>query len=385
MIGDRLEQYTFEYLMQEALSYVPDTEDKRQGSIIWDALAPACTELAKFYMELRNTYKDTFAESAQGDALDLRVAEQGLTRYAATYAKKRGDFAADNGNPMSVPVGARFSSVSDIHPLNYKVIEAFKVGDVAVPGAYILECEHAGTEGNTYAGNLINITFIQGLATAIMSSLINPARDIETDDELRDRYFASVKNKPFGGNIAQYKTEILDIEGVGQVQVYPVWDGGGTVKCSILDPLLQPATPEFISVVQNKIDPENADGQQGDGLGLAPIDHVVTIDTPDEVTCNISTTVTVAPGTVLDTLIAPITAAISDYIDSVKRSWSEADDFNRYFVNLFISRINSAILNVGGVTNVSNTMINGQAQDLALVETGLVQQLPKLGTVTING
>ena len=40
MIGDNLEQYTYEYLMQLALSYVPDDRDKRQGSVIYDALAP---------------------------------------------------------------------------------------------------------------------------------------------------------------------------------------------------------------------------------------------------------------------------------------------------------------------------------------------------------
>ena len=37
MIGDYLEQYTFEYLMEQSLSRVPDTIDKREGSIIYDA------------------------------------------------------------------------------------------------------------------------------------------------------------------------------------------------------------------------------------------------------------------------------------------------------------------------------------------------------------
>ena len=42
MIGDKLEQYTYKYLMSQALSFVDDSLDKREGSIIYDALAPFC-------------------------------------------------------------------------------------------------------------------------------------------------------------------------------------------------------------------------------------------------------------------------------------------------------------------------------------------------------
>jgi uncharacterized phage protein gp47/JayE len=385
MIGERLEIYSFDYLMKEALSQIPDNIDKRQGSIIYDALAPACLELANFYMELRNTYKDTFADSATGEALDLRVAEQGLTRNPATAAKKRGDFKDAEGNAMSIPLNSRFATISDVNPITYFVLEAFKENNVAVPGAYILQCETLGVIGNEYTGELTNITHIQGLAAATMSTLVTPAQDEETDDELRSRYFVSVKNKPFGGNIAQYREVLEDISGVGQVQVYPVWNGGGTVKCSILDPQLNPCDNDFIEIVQAAIDPENAQGDGGDGLGLAPIGHVVTITTPEEVTCNITTTISVSPGYSIEVLRSSIEQAISDYIDSVKRLWASSDDFNRYYVNLYISRINSAILNIVGVSNVTGTQINGSAADLALTESGTTQQIPKMGTVTLNG
>ena len=44
MIGDFLEKYTFDYLMNDALSRVNENIDTREGSIIYDALAPACYE-----------------------------------------------------------------------------------------------------------------------------------------------------------------------------------------------------------------------------------------------------------------------------------------------------------------------------------------------------
>ena len=255
MIGDYLEVYTFDYLMAQALSQVPNTVDKRQGSIIYDALAPACYRLADFYNTLRNVYKDTFAETATGESLDYRVAEQGITRHSATYAIKKAYFASAAEQPMAVPLGARFSTISDMNPITYAVISAYAENGVVQPGYYQLQCEVSGIEGNEYSGTLTNITYVQGLASATMSELINPARDEETDDELRTRYFERVNQKPFSGNIAQYDQELKEISGVGDVQIYPVWNGGGTVKLSIVDSEYNKCSNEFVTIVQNLIDP----------------------------------------------------------------------------------------------------------------------------------
>ena len=42
-----------EAILQRMLSKIPDTIDKREGSIIYDALAPASKELAIIYLELK--------------------------------------------------------------------------------------------------------------------------------------------------------------------------------------------------------------------------------------------------------------------------------------------------------------------------------------------
>ena len=52
MIGKYSDEMTFDYIMNRMLESVPDTVDKREGSIIYDALSPAAAELAKAYMEL---------------------------------------------------------------------------------------------------------------------------------------------------------------------------------------------------------------------------------------------------------------------------------------------------------------------------------------------
>lgn len=384
MIGDNLQQYTFEYLMELALSFVPDDRDKRQGSVIYDALAPFCQVLAAGAIQLRNFYTQTYAVTATGEDLDNRVAEQGITRYAATYAVRKISVADEEGNPVTLPIGSRFSTVSSTRPVNYAVTGQYIEEGVSVPGSYEVTCEETGVIGNEYSGNLINITFIQGLASAVMSSILVPARNEETDDELRERYFNILNQKAFGGNISDYRAKVMGLPGVGAVQIYPVWNGGGTVKLSILDPEYGPCSPEFISTIQDEIDPENSQGEQGTGIGIAPIGHKVTVVTPDEVTINVSATVVLGTNYTLGHVQTPIREAVSKYIQSLRQSWAEPTDLNEYSCDVFLSRMSAAIVNVPGVSNVTNVTLNGEAKDVHLTQSGSVQQLPKMGEVVLN-
>lgn len=381
MIGEYLEQYTFEYLMTKALGYIPDTIDKREGSIIYDALAPACYELSEVFMEIRKILIDTYILTASEEYLDLKVQEQGITRYPATYASRLGTFLTTDGLPANVAIGARFSTINAQDSVNFYVASVYTVDGVVVPGSYILVCEELGTIGNNYDGNLIPITNVQGLAEAKISTILIPARDVETDEELRTRFLQRLNNKSFGGNVADYDQAIRDIAGVGQLQVYPVWNGGGTVKCSVISAEYETISEEFITQIQNMIDPT----PQGTGLGTAPIGHTVTITTPTEVPINIVAKVTLNSSYTVQQLQSSIETAIEDYLLTLRKEWGVSNELNEYKISVYSARILMAILTVPGVANVSDITINGSTQDLTLLENAQVQQIPILGTVTLNG
>ena len=380
MIGDNLQQYTYEQLMKTALSLVPDDRDKRQGSVIYDALAPFCMLLAAGALQLKEYYTQTYAVTATGEDLDNRVAEQGVTRYPATYAVKKLALADENGAPVTVPMGTRFSTVSTTNPVNYAVTAQYVEDGVAVPGVYEATCEELGTVGNEYSGNMINITFIQGLASAQLSTTLIPAQNEETDEELRERYFEALNQKAFGGNIADYRTQVEAIAGVGAVQVYPTWNGGGTVKLSIVDGSYNPCSDEFIQSVQETVDP----GEEGSGLGLAPIGHKVTVVTPEEVEINVSATVTLQSGYTLGQLQPTVETALAEYVHSLKVSWADSNNLNDYACDVFVAKVTATLISVNGIANVSDVKLNGATQDITLTQTGAVQQLPKLGGVVLN-
>lgn len=376
MIGDYLETYTFEYLMNKALSNVPDNLDKREGSVIYDALAPACYQLAEFYLNLRKLLDDTFISTSTGEYLDYKVAEQGLTRYPATHAIRKGVFTF-TGNNVPDLVGERFSTLDGDNSVNFTVAHQLEAG------SYELICEEVGSIGNEYVGILQAITNISGLQSAqLVAEDITPARDEETDEELRARYLLTVKQKPFGGNIAQYDELIRNINGVAEVQIYPVWNGPGTVKCSIISTdNYTPADPGFVQQVQTQIDPR----QDGSGVGMAPIGHTVTIAAPTAKEINVSATVQISTAHTLSQLRQNIEDAIKSYILELRKSWGVADELGQYRLSVNISKITMAILSVPNVEDVSNVRINGSTTNLSLVQTGQTQEIPILGTVTLNG
>lgn len=384
MIGDNLEQYTYKYLMSQALSFVDDSLDKREGSIIYDALAPACYVLAGYYMQLYQVVKNSFAVTATGEWLDQRVKESGITRREATAAVKRADFTDDAGQAAVVRIGTRWSTVSSTNPITYRVTAQYEQDSAPVAGAYELTCETLGTIGQEYTGPIIPVDFVKGVAAATMSTTLIPGRATETDDELRERYFDEMSAKAFGGNISDYRNKTREIIGVGDLQIYPVWNGGGTVKLSIVDTAFRAASNEFVQEVQNLIDPVNASGVQGDGLGIAPIDHKVTVVAPEEVTVNITASIVLQVPYEVGQVQPAVEQAIEAYMVELRHDWATPNEFNEYALSVYTSRITAAIVGVPGISNVTNVRLNGTAADITLQQTGQKQQIPVKGTVTLN-
>lgn len=364
-------QDTYRNLLNAMLKRVSAQYDKREGSFIQTALGPAAYVLEGFYLSLDQVQRQAFIQTAVGSSLDMLAVIGGITRYPASAAVRLGIFNT------AVPIGSRFSIIST-DPINFVVTSA-----TDTPNQYRLTAETPGTVGNEYSGSILPITAIPGLTSAQMTDILIPGDDEETDEELRQRLITALNERPFGGNIASYRTYILAIDGVGAVQVYPTWDGGGTVKCSILGADFLPASAELVENVQNEIDPPP---NQGLGLGMAPIGAKVTVASPTEVTVNVSATLTLTAGTQIGQVQAAVEAAVEAYLLSVRQAWATpvGETGLDYAADVYVARVTAAVVGVTGVVNATNVQINGAANDLALTETGTTQQVPILGTVTLS-
>ena len=374
-------KYTREQIQNQLLLQVPQTLDTRQGSIIQTALGPVAWYLEGVYMMLEKIQKNAYVDTAVGQALDYICAERAIFRKQAMPAVRQGLF------DVEIPEGSTFKTMNGVNSVTFTSKEMISGGRNRY--IYRLICNTPGMIGNSYTGNLMPITAIAGLTFASIGEILISGSEEETDDSLRARFMETFEAASFGGNIASYRNAILAIDGVGAVQIYPVWNGGGTVLCSILNSDLKPAENELIKNVQNTICPsdDGSDIPSPNGYGMSPIGALVTIGTAQKLAINISCQIQFSIETDGSAYQEKIEEKIRDYIKSVCEKWGAPLKSRKveYPVVVYIARIIAAILTLPEVVNVTNVTVNDGTEDLILTETSELQQIPELGTVTING
>lgn len=368
----------YEYWLDLMLDNVPDDIDQREGSIVYDAIAPAAMVMAQQSLSMANIIKQTYIKTAQGQFLDYRAAEHGTARYAATQTEVKAKFLDSDGNPIdNVEIGDQFASIGET-PIFYTVKEVNE--DLTAE----MTADELGTASNGYIGQVLPVTSNDVLNWAEITEIVAPARDEETDDHLRDRLLSSDDWIAYGGNITDYLAMLSKIKEVGAGQVFPVWNGPGTVKLVIVDNNLMPASNTLISKVKSIIDP--VDGE-GEGYGQAPIDHQVTVVAPTPLTVNVFATVNIDGNHGADVVKAKIKTAIEDYFKLLRQTWNTVDPKTGrgYAQTIYRSKVLSQIMMTDGVVNASVPTLNGADQDIVLTYNNQTSQLPVLGEVVIDG
>lgn len=349
---------TYNEILERMLSRVSDKFDKREGSVIFDTLSPTAIELEKFYIELNTLISEAYGNSASRNFLVLHCKERGIAPYEATHAILKGEFT-----PESVDVsGVRFNQGS----MNFIVTD--KISD----GIYQLTCETAGTVGNQYLGTLTPIEYIDGLETAELTELLIPGEDEEDTEDLRKRYLESFKVTAFGGNIRDYIEKTNSIPGVGSTKVTRANNSGGTVLLTIIDSDYNAASDTLINTVKQLIDPAE---KTGEGFGLAPIGHKVTVESADAKQINVNAQLTLESGFGISEVLPLVKSAIESYLCELRKVWGDTDN-----LVVRVSQIETRLLSVSGVIDAENIMINGERKNIVLSRL----QIPVLGEVTIS-
>lgn len=370
-------KYTLQQIMNTMLAKVTNALDKREGSIVYTVMAPIAYVFKEFYNNLKIVERDAYIETAIGDALDMIGAERGIYRKPAVAAVKKGLFN------IEIDIGSVFVTLAGKNALSYEVIEY--IGEEEPNFAYKLKCQTTGIVGNNYIGNIQAQNPITGLTYAYMSDIVSEGSDIETDESMRERYIESLQEKPFGGNIASYREAILAMDGVGGVQVWPFWNGPGTVKCSIITSSFEIATEELIKTVQKEICPPEGDNENPspNGYGVAPIGAIATIATATELKVKISARLILTPTAELGTVTELIKADLETYFLNLRKQWDNRQNTYEiaYPVNIVHSQILNTIMLVPDVLDCRDLLINDSDQNISCVESGATQELPFLGEV----
>jgi uncharacterized phage protein gp47/JayE len=352
---------TYEVIMERLLSRVesnyPDL-DRREGSIIFNALAPAAMELAMMYVELDITRSESFVNTATREYILQGCKDMGMdiSIFSASVGTHKAEF------DVEVPIGSRWSC--DLY--NYEVIELIEQNEETNYYEYKMLCESPGTEPNNVTGELTPITDTPlNLTYAKLTECLIEGENETSDEDVKSAYYEYVNSTKSDGNVNQYKQwceEFVTEEGsrgIGNYKIVPLWNGANTVKVSILSSSNRIASEELIAEFQEYLDPNS----EGMGNGVAPIGAIVTVTTATELPINITATVTMQSG-YTDT--TSINTALANYFSEIAYKKNQVAYMN----------VGSAILAAEGVDSVSNVTINGGTADITLSD----EQIPVLGT-----
>lgn len=363
------DENTFENVLERNLDRISDEFDKREGSVIYDAIAPIAIEISLLYSYLDFLFKNAFGDTANRYWLIERAKERGIEPYNATKAVIIGRFDA------KLNIGDRFF-IDDIYYTVSKLQKEEK-------GMFFYEliCNEKGRVGNLKGGKLTPTRTIRNLNLAEIYKLAILGEDEEGTEDFRQRYFETIKSIAYGGNIDDYRKKVKDIDGVGLVKVIPVWNGGGTVKLIITDPEFKEPTSELISKVQEIIDPIPFHQK---GVGIAPIGHYVTVVGAKLKKINITCEILKSRDSNLEEIKREVKSNIEEYFKGQREKWGtyEKVDSNIYVENdIRLAKITSIVLNVADVIDYKT--IKFTDTDKKIFELS-EDELPVLGDIIVT-
>lgn len=368
-----------EQITVDMLAEITNSLDKREGSLIRTALSPIAWYINKMYEQLQFIEKQGFITTAEGQYLELLTVNRGITRMPATYSIRRGIFN------IELPIGTEFTALNGNNNLHYTITEFIekKLNEYH----YKLTCQEEGSIGNNYVGNLQSISYIDGLNKAEITDIITAGEDIESDNSLRQRYIDTLNEKGFGGNIASYLEYFNKRQGVGAIEIFPFWKGGGTTLISVINSSYDIPDDLFIEELQNEICPPEANNESpsANGYGLAPIGAIVTISKPQEVAINIECKI-VKDNVDIITLENMIKAKIEQYLLLLRKTFGTiTNEFKiGYEIKLLYARVYSDIFSLEEVLNLIELKINGESnKDITITNTAEKQLIPIMGELTI--
>lgn len=333
-------QKEYEEILQEMLGRVKDDVDKREGSIIYDALAPCAYYLAQQRFLLKNFINLVLPDTAVDEYLDRAIAPFAVTRKEATAAVRK----------MTASSPVDLETRWAIGNLVYLVEERLE------SGVYRVVCETAGEIGNQYSGALSSLSNVSGV-TAMLTDIIEAGTDRETDDALKERLYQKVQLPATSGNAHHYKLWALEVPGVGDAKVFPLDNGPGTVTVLVVDSNKQ-ADQTLEQTVSNHIET------------VRPIGAEVSIDSPSVTAVNVGANVLLDGSREMSAVQADFNAALDIYLKGLV--------FADYRVSY--AKVGSLLLAVSGVQDYDRLTLNGASGNVIIG----AKAIPTRGVATLT-
>lgn len=141
--------------------------------------------IALLWQLAEKVYYSAFVDTSEGNSLDYAVRKGGVTRRGAEKATATQRFTGDNGT--IIPLGFLVGTETEI------LFETIESGEITTGTLDLtVRALAGGTQSNIPAGNINQIINpLAGLSSTVNLTDAEGGRNVETDAELRTRYFLS--------------------------------------------------------------------------------------------------------------------------------------------------------------------------------------------------
>ncbi|WP_235847554.1 baseplate J/gp47 family protein [Paenibacillus tuaregi] len=335
------EKETKDVILDRMLAQIPDDIDKRQGAITYDLLSPAAIEMAHAYIELDNVLRFGFASPQQpSEYLERRAAELGLTRRPSVKAQGTLEFSGDDN--IVIPAGTAVSTDEEQAVL-FVTTKAgtMKSGKLQVPAEAVL----GGSRGNVAARQIkLVLGNLSGIVEVTNKEAFVNGADLESDESLLGRYLDRVRRPATSGNVWHYRQWALEVPGVGDVRVFPVWKGNGTVKLALLSDDKRAPIPDIVEKVRVAVEERR------------PVGAKVTVSPAEEVKIEVAASLTLLSGASLEEVKIRFAKELTEYLADLA--------FRESIIRH--KRVLGLLLNIESVIDFDSLTLNGVEGNLQI-------------------
>jgi len=362
----------FKTIMNRMLQRMSSKYDKREGSTIWDMLAPVAAEIENEYVSMNEVLQASFLGTSYGTYLDLVGLDHGVYRFQPNKSTVTLKFTASSA--ITIPKAFRVST-GDPNPLIFITddeVGPFKLVNSVYVGEVKATSQLQGSKYNVLPNTITTlIGSLTDLDTVTNELAATGGRDEEPDGSYKSRIIRRVREPSHGGNQSDYILWAQDVPGVGKVSIQPLINGAGTVGVHILDNEDGIPTTSLVNAVQNYIDPEDVRGM---GEGTAPIGARAFVQSATLALINVRVSIALSSGAIGSEVTEAIKNNLTEYMKTL-----EIGEKVIYF------SIASVIQNTTGVDTITVLQLqqgNGRrvTTDIAM----LPQQKAIANTITVT-
>jgi uncharacterized phage protein gp47/JayE len=345
------ETLTVEDIKNSILSRMVTDIDVREGSFTNDMISAVAYEIWNGYQSLDTIVPIAYVDESSGKYIDKRCAEYGIKRKEGTKAKV--NLAITGTNGTIIPKDKVFLTSDGLEFVTNETV-TITDGTAKITATAAEIGEAYNVEAGIVTRQFVNMS---GL-TSVTNVAATGGSDQETDTALVKRLYNYLQKPASSGNANHYKQWALEVDGVGDAKVNPLWNGPGTVRIQIVGNNKEPVDATIIAKCMDYIEEKR------------PVGASVTVTSAERLDIDVEASITINNSTTIAKVQEAFKKVLDNYLNKIA--------FETYTV--VYNRIAYMLLDIDGVNDYASLKINGGTSNIVVGE----EQVPIIGSVVIS-